>query len=471
MASLQLLSPARLGGFGIPSAVASVEAAYIASVALASRYLITTGIMTLGITPAIRNTLPLVSSAYNAIAHLRNRTAPIPDSIALVPLGADLFDHYNQAVGPQVVAQTTGILIRGSTRPKKAPTTHLGHFANIQRILTSQRYDADHKYLRDNLLARSANRRRSLANSDKFVARRHLARLDSCCGLLSGTLWNIMPTEAALEIDDDTMVINAHVRLGVPVTAFGNADAKIKTCICNKSLDPNPGVDDPNHFHVCNRLMGPLLTNRHDAVKTTVAAFIKKSGGSYVVEPKSQSDSINGSSRVDITGSFAGFTFAIDVAGVLPTSNHRLVYLARAIPGSSAEETAQMKIVRHGAEAKRLGQEFFPFIMETMGTWHPTAQALCKRIATEAAKNSGDPFFNVNAFYTNMIQCTTAAFARGNAHIVRQGMLKVRFEDTNARSNGFPVPNHLVHDPLASIQPDVAFVGALAAAAPRRAGN
>ena len=279
-----------------------------------------------------------------------------------------------------------------------------------------------------------------------------------------------MPTEAALEIDDDTMVINAHVRLGVPATAFGTADAKIKTCICNKPLDPNHGVDDPNHFHVCNRLMGPLLTNRHDAVKNTLATFIKKSGGSYVVEPKSQSDSINGSSRVDITGSFAGFTFAIDVAGVLPTSNTRMNYAARAIPGSAADAYAQVKIDSHGAEAKRLGQEFFPFIMETMGTWHPTAQAFCKRIATEAAKNSGDPFFNVNAFYTNMIQCTTAAFARGNAHIVRQGMLKVRFEVANARSNGFPVPNDMVHDPLANIQPDTAFVGALAAA-PRRAGN
>ena len=460
VAYYQLLSPSRFGGFGVTSSTASVESAYIASIGLASHYLVNTLVLTLNITTVQRNALPIIKSAYDAINDLRS-IADFPESIAIPSPGKDLIEHYNQHVGAQLVLHGVGLPIRGAARPRKAPTTHLGQHLHVQRILTSQVLQAKHSAVREKLLATMRVAARVGGNgAKKNEATRMLARLNSCCGLYSGTVWSTLPTDNALEMDDDTIIINAHMRLGLPATVYCGQDCKLSLCICNRALAPAPGIDDPNHLFVCNKLRQPLSIARHDIVKNTLGAMIKKAGGALIVEPRPQADAKKGV-RVDISGSFAGFSFSVDVAVVQSTCNTHYKSAA-STPGSTAESMAAFKQDKHGDEAKRIGYEFFPFVLEAAGTWHAQAQALCKRIAKEAAKNSLDPHFKEGAHYTKMIQSISAALAKGNAHGVRAGLLKIRHDTGVVCRNGYPLAPDAAHDPMAGVLADGGFASRVA---------
>ena len=184
---------------------------------------------------------------------------------------------------------------------------------------------------------------------------------------------------------------------------------------------------NPYHHLCCKGLLSSLLTQRHDFVKNTIAAFAARTHIDVQVEPRKLDP--NSRRRVDLKLFIENQTALVDVSFVHPTAPS---HLAAAMADSNAplNRRAQSKASHHQSAANAQQSNLFSFVVESFGALHTDCARLLLLI-TEAFLN----FASARAtreFAEEFVNSLSIAIQRGNALAILGGHQKNSFISSRA---------------------------------------
>ena len=180
-------------------------------------------------------------------------------------------------------------------------------------------------------------------------------------------------------------------------------------CSCKQK----PRVDEKGHHFVSFCGVDGLRIETHDNVKRALQYCMDHAGWITQLEPKNYYSESN--KRADIKahrpGDIGVATMLFDVMITCPvpaeTSMNAVPSLSQANTHHRAANRAyQMKVDKYANETTNVDCEFFPFIMETTGSIHPTSLKLITDLADTGSQLRGIKSDILKVFYLKILSST-----------------------------------------------------------------
>ena len=198
----------------------------------------------------------------------------------------------------------------------------------------------------------------------------------SSCELKSASLW-LSHVDEAVQMSDSEFELAIRLRCGLPPSS----SPLPSVCpLCRAAM-----ADDAYHFFSCPKLKRRSVNRRHDSLQNGIARFARANQCLVSITPK-QADS----KVPDLRIVFADGAVQVDVSGTHPLAPS-IEPRVRGAPGAAAAARERSKEQKYGAEAKRVGDGFLPFVLESFGGFGQSALVLLQRIEDEGACVDASP--------------------------------------------------------------------------------
>jgi hypothetical protein len=149
-----------------------------------------------------------------------------------------------------------------------------------------------------------------------------------------------------------------------------------KQCVCGRLCRTHGEVID--HVFSCDRMSAFTFTQRHDMVKSAIAALIRSYGFSVTIEPRFYSYDNGLRQRPDIT-----------VNTARPITTDIVICMQDGDVGAAAKRAAQIKRKVHNDAVHRQDHVFIPFAMEVHGHCDESCYDFIKHIRNHLPPYTG----------------------------------------------------------------------------------
>jgi hypothetical protein len=225
-----------------------------------------------------------------------------------------------------------------------------------------------------------------------------------------------VPTSSDQELSNDDVEINTRLALGLPPHPQMPCH-----CSCGQ---PNGSYEvDPWHALSCVEELHSSVTERHDAMKHTVARLATAVGARVVLEPrkKERQDRKENKKRPDTVVDLPGRRWWTDETIVHPYGPTNVSVSAQN-PQALLKSAEQDKHTKYDEEASYAGATFVPIALESTGGFGSEALVFIKELIAESKKQH---MVWRDKEYVNMVYRNIAiAVARGNTGIIKSNLAK-----------------------------------------------
>ena len=196
------------------------------------------------------------------------------------------------------------------------------------------------------------------------------------CELKGASGW-LTHVGEAMRMSDREFELAMRMRCGLPPCS---APLPSVCRLCDTNM-----ADDAYHFLSCGKLKRRSLNQRHDAIQNGLARFARANSCLVRITPKRADSKVP-----DLRIVFADGAEQVDVSGTHPLAPS-IEPRVRGVAGAAAAQREGSKDGKYLSEAKREGDGFSPFVMESYGGFGERALALLQRIEDEGACIDASP--------------------------------------------------------------------------------